>query len=62
MDASDDAEIVVMKTWSGEEEVIAYYVASMRDQCVFWLDQVDVSYVTNSDRAVVSEMHLGTLF
>ncbi|EKM58104.1 uncharacterized protein PHACADRAFT_252136 [Phanerochaete carnosa HHB-10118-sp] len=54
MDAPDDAEMTLMKT----EDAIGYYVASMADQCVFWFKEVDVSLVTNGDRAVVSEMHL----
>lgn len=60
MDAPDDAEMILMKTHNEKEEVvIGYYVASMFDQCVFWFEEVDVSHVTNGERAVVSEMHLG---
>ena len=59
MDAPDDAEIVLMKTWHGEDEVIGYYVASMSEQLIFWFEDVDVSHVTDCERAVMSEMHLG---
>ncbi|EKM58097.1 uncharacterized protein PHACADRAFT_182485 [Phanerochaete carnosa HHB-10118-sp] len=58
MDAPDDAEITLMKTHHGEEEAIGYYVASMSHQRIFWFKEVEVSYVTNGERAVVSEMHL----
>lgn len=59
MVAPDDAEIVLMKAWRGEDEVIGYYVASMSRQAVFWFEDVDVSYVTDLERAVVSQAHLG---
>ncbi|EKM58098.1 uncharacterized protein PHACADRAFT_252123 [Phanerochaete carnosa HHB-10118-sp] len=59
MDAPDDAEMTLMKTSNEEgEDVIGYYVASMSHQRIFWFKAVDVSLVTNGERAVVSEMHL----
>ncbi|GJE94787.1 hypothetical protein PsYK624_109600 [Phanerochaete sordida] len=56
----DDAELVLEKTnrTGTDQEVIAYYVATMSAQCIVWLEDVDVTYVTDGERAVVSETHL----
>ena len=60
-DVPADTEICVCKSWSRDgESVIAYYLASMAEQSVFWLEDVDVNMITEYARVVVSESHLGT--
>lgn len=56
----DDAELClqIMENDTGET-IMAYYFASMAEQSVFWLDEVDTAIVTNWERAVVTESHLG---
>ncbi|KIP12134.1 hypothetical protein PHLGIDRAFT_113920 [Phlebiopsis gigantea 11061_1 CR5-6] len=57
--AEDDAELClqIMEDSDGET-IMAYYFASMAEQSVFWLDEVDTSIVTSWERAVVTESHL----
>ena len=43
------------------EPVLMYYLASMSSQSIFWLDKVHVDYLAETERAVVSEEHLGEL-
>ena len=61
-----DTEIVLCKTYAGNEEVIGYYLVSMAKRVVFWLDPlagedklIDASLVTDFLRFVVSQPHLG---
>ncbi|KIP12129.1 hypothetical protein PHLGIDRAFT_369143 [Phlebiopsis gigantea 11061_1 CR5-6] len=54
-----DVEICVTIANLESEPVLAYYLASMSLQSIFWLDKVDVEYLTDGERAVVSEEHLG---
>lgn len=61
-DAPSDTEVVLSKTYQGEEPVIGYYLASMSTQSVFWLEQVSSSFVSVGTRPVVSEAHLGETF
>lgn len=63
INAPEDAEIVLAKTKESTtgEDVIAYYVATTLDQCILWFEDLDVFYVTEGERAVVSETHLGEL-
>lgn len=58
-DAPSDIEICVCKATRGDEDVMAYYFASMIDQSVFWLKDVEEDIVTEFERKVVSEAHLG---
>ena len=43
------------------EPVLMYYLASLSSQSIFWLDPAHVYYLTEGERAVVSEEHLGEL-
>ena len=56
-----DIEICVAKRTEDSEEVINYYLASMAEQSVFWLDEVSTDLVTGLERAVISNSHLGEL-
>ena len=58
-DVPSDTEIVVTKFARGSDQVIGYYLVSMSSRSVFWVEEIDVSLVTDSVRAVVSESHLG---
>ncbi|EKM58103.1 uncharacterized protein PHACADRAFT_206944 [Phanerochaete carnosa HHB-10118-sp] len=53
--AAPDSEIVISK---GDGDKILYYAASMSKQCIFWFEEVPVTLVTDSGRAVVSQSHL----
>ncbi|EKM58116.1 uncharacterized protein PHACADRAFT_193240 [Phanerochaete carnosa HHB-10118-sp] len=59
VDAPSDTEVVLSKTFQGEEHVIGYYLASISTQSVFWLEQVPSSLVSINIRPVISEVHLG---
>ena len=57
-----DVEICLAKKEEDNgEEVIAYYLSSMAEQAVFWLEDGDTSLVTGYERAVISNSHLGEL-
>jgi hypothetical protein len=60
-DHPTDTELVIGICWDPQDEVFAigYYLASMTCQAVFWLDEFDPTLVTQNDRIVVSEAHLG---
>lgn len=59
MSSYDDVEICLQKTEEDGEEMIGYYLASMAEQSVFWLEGVEVGLVTGWERAVITESHLG---
>lgn len=54
--AAPDSEIVLLKD---DGDKIYYYAASMSKQCIFWFEEVNVTLVTDGERAVVSQSHLG---
>jgi hypothetical protein len=59
-DAPMDTEIVLeIVSDEGDEEAIAYYMASMLEQRLFWFEKVPATLVTGYERAVVSQAHLG---
>ena len=58
-DVPEDIQIVLGTGYSEGKPVIAYYLASMSMQTVFWAESVKPDLVTNNARAVVSQAHLG---
>ena len=54
-----DIEICVCKAVVEDEQVIAYYFASMAEQSVFWFEDVDEDTITEFERIAVSDTHLG---
>lgn len=57
-----DIEINLCKIWQESDgelvEVIAYYLASLSEECVYWLEKVDSNMVTGWERSVLSKSHL----
>lgn len=59
-DVPADIDICLCKTWSSDgDDAVGYYMASMSEQTIFWLNDVCVNMVTDYERVVVSESHLG---
>jgi hypothetical protein len=54
----NDTDIVLSLGWADGGYAIAYYLASMSRQCVFWMEKVPTETVTLSDRVAVSQTHL----
>jgi hypothetical protein len=59
----EDTEVVIMLEDFDfcDGFVYAYYLASWKNKCIFWLDEVGYDYVTRYTRICTTESHIGML-